>query len=58
MNVPLVDKNDKGNIKFNKSYVSSIYKELNIDPNKQRIVIQKATETDKMDVGTFVLTNV
>jgi ribosome-binding protein aMBF1 (putative translation factor) len=58
MNVPLVDKNDKGNIKFNKSYVSSIYKELNIDPNKQRIVIQKATETDKMDVGTFVLTNI
>ena len=58
MNIPLVDKNDKGNIKFNKSYVSSIYKELNIDPNKQRIVIQKATETDKMDVGTFVLTNV
>jgi ribosome-binding protein aMBF1 (putative translation factor) len=58
MNVPLVDKNDKGNIKFNKSYVSSIYKELNINPNKQRIVIQKATETDKMDVGTFVLTNV
>jgi ribosome-binding protein aMBF1 (putative translation factor) len=58
VNIPLVDKNDKGNIKFNKSYVSSIYKELNIDPNKQRIVIQKATETDKMDVGTFVLTNV
>jgi ribosome-binding protein aMBF1 (putative translation factor) len=58
VNVPLVDKNDKGNIKFRKEYVSYIYKELNIDPNKQRIVIQKATETDKMDVGTFVLTNV
>jgi ribosome-binding protein aMBF1 (putative translation factor) len=58
VNIPLVDKNDRGNIKFNKNYVSSIYKELNIDPNKQRIVIQKATETDKMDVGTFVLTNV
>jgi hypothetical protein len=58
MNVPLVDKNDKGNIKFRKEYISYIYKELNIDPNKQRIVIQKATETDKMDVGTFVLTNV
>jgi ribosome-binding protein aMBF1 (putative translation factor) len=58
VNIPLVDKNDKGNIKFRKEYVSSIYKELNIDPNKQRIVIQKAVETDKMDVGTFVLTNV
>ena len=58
MNVPLVNKNDKGNIKFRKEYISYIYKELNIDPNKQRIVIQKATETDKMDVGTFVLTNV
>ena len=58
MNVPLVDKNDKGNIKFRKEYVSYIYKELNIDPNKQRIVIQKAVETDKMDVGSFVLTNV
>jgi hypothetical protein len=58
MNVPLVDKNDKGNIKFRKEYVSFIYKELNIDPNKQRIVIQKAVETDKMDVGSFVLTNV
>ena len=58
VNVPLVDKNDKGNIKFRKEYVSSIYKELNIDPNKQRIVIQKAVESDKMDVGTFVLTNV
>lgn len=58
MNVPLVDKSDKGNIKFNKNYLTSIYKELNIDPNKQRIVIQKAVETDKMDVGTFVLTNV
>jgi hypothetical protein len=58
MNVPLVDKNDKGNIKFRKEYVSSIYKELNIDSNKQRIVIQKAVETDKMDVGSFVLTNV
>ena len=58
MNVPLVDKNDKGNIKFRKEYVSSIYKELNIDPNKQRIIIQKAVESDKMDVGTFVLTNV
>ena len=58
MNVPLVDKNDKGNIKFRKEYVSYIYKELNIDSNKQRIVIQKAIETDKMDVGSFVLTNV
>ena len=58
MNVPLVDKNDKGNIKFRKEYVSYIYKELNIDPNKQRIIIQKAVETDKMDVGSFVLTNV
>jgi hypothetical protein len=58
MNVPLVDKNDKGNIKFRKEYVSYIYKELNIDSNKQRIVIQKAVETDKMDVGSFVLTNV
>ena len=58
MNVPLVDKNDKGNIKFRKEYVSYIYKELNIDPNKQRIVIQKAVETDKMDVGSFVLINV
>ena len=58
MNVPLVDKNDKGNIKFRKEYVSYIYKELNIDSNKQRIVIQKAVETDKMDVGTFVLINV
>ena len=58
MNVPLVDKNDKGNIKFRKEYISSIYKELNIDSNKQRIVIQKAVETDKMDVGSFVLTNV
>jgi len=58
VNIPLVDKNDKGNIKFRKEYVSSIYKELNIDPNKQRIIIQKAVETDKMDVGTFVLTNV
>ncbi len=57
-NVPLVDKNDKGNIKFRKEYISDIYKELNIDPNKQRIVIQKAVETDKMDVGTFVLSNV
>jgi ribosome-binding protein aMBF1 (putative translation factor) len=58
MNVSLVDKTDKGNIKFTKEYISNIYKELNINPNKQRIVIQKATETDKMDVGTFVLTNV
>jgi hypothetical protein len=58
VNIPLVDKNDKGNIKFRKEYVSSIYKELNIDPNKQRIIIQKAVESDKMDVGTFVLTNV
>jgi len=58
MNVSLVDKTDKGNIKFTKEYISYIYKELNINPNKQRIVIQKATETDKMDVGTFVLTNV
>ena len=58
MNVPLVDKNDKGNIKFRKEYVSYIYKELNIDSNKQRIVIQKAVETDKMDVGSFVLINV
>ena len=58
MNVPLVDKNDKGNIKFRKEYVSYIYKELNINPNKQRIVIQKAVETNKMDWGSFVLTNV
>ena len=58
MNVPLVDKNDKGNIKFRKEYLSYIYKELNIDSNKQRIVIQKAVETDKMDWGSFVLTNV
>jgi len=55
--IPLIDKSDKGNIKFRDTYVNDIYKRLNIDPKKQRIVIQKAIETDGYDQGTFVLKN-
>ena len=55
--IPLIDKSDKGNIKFRDAYVNDIYKRLNIDPKKQRIVIQRSIETDGYDQGTFVLKN-
>ena len=53
--VSLIDKKDPGNIKFRDKYVSDIYRALNIDPNKYRIVIQKAFDSKGFDTGTFVL---
>ena len=57
MNVPLID-NNTGRPFFNqKNYERAFYDALNIDPAKNRIIIQTAKETKKLDWGIFVTNN-
>jgi antitoxin component YwqK of YwqJK toxin-antitoxin module len=55
-NVPLIDDYSKENeIIFRKEYVKYVYKELNIDPSVQSLVITQGKERDRVDNGSCVL---
>ena len=55
LNVPLIDKSS-GRPMFNQdNYEQAFYDALNIDKNKKKIVIQRAFEKKKIDMGTFVI---
>ena len=55
LNVPLIDKSS-GRPKFNSpNYEQAFYDALNIDKNDKEIVLQRAFEKKKIDMGTFVL---
>ena len=55
LNVPLIDKGS-GRPMFNQdNYEQAFYDTLNIDKNKKKIVIQRAFEKKKIDMGTFVI---
>jgi hypothetical protein len=57
LNVPLIDKGS-GRPMFNQdNYEQAFYDTLNIDKNKKKIVIQRAFEKKKIDMGTFVIAN-
>ena len=55
INIPLIDKSS-GRPKFNDpEYEQAFYDALNIDKNDKEIVLQRAFEKKKIDMGTFVL---
>lgn len=56
LNVPLLGNQPSENpIFFKEDYIKDIYKELNIDPSKQSLIITEGRERDHIDNGTCVL---
>ena len=53
-NVPLID-NSVSPAVFRKPYIQGVYDALNIDPNKEEIVIQRSMDKKKLDMGTFMV---
>jgi antitoxin component YwqK of YwqJK toxin-antitoxin module len=55
-NVPLLtDKSSENSIIFSGDYINYIYKDLNIDPSTQSLIITEGKKRDRIDNGTCVL---
>ena len=54
LNVPLIDKSVSPAV-FREPYIDGVYDAINVDRNKDKIVIQKSMDKKKIDMGTFAV---